>query len=953
MNQGLSQNIDEVGAALNNQGLAQDINNVGSDFEIIQLGFVRSIPANGQINVNSQPVFQWLDPENRGLYKLIFDTDPNYGDPTEIWTTAKSYTPPSPLPDGIYNWKVEARELIDRPPIVEQVVIPTGDEGSQAGDKQALDDLWASTQGENIPVLASEDDLPPVDAGNAISFHHNQEIYLINGDIYRVWDGPHIWENTGPVWKNSAGWNNGDVTMVAGDYDVAPVGVRIEEMTIDGVTELRVTGIDFQKLSYSAAENVTAGNNLVGTLPASMGNLRQLRDRLNLKQNFLYGDIPHSMYTYPHLKRWSMAGQCAELDLDRKTTWYESNHPRDHGAEDHDLIGGKRYQHSNKLGGTIPPQVKQMVSLKLFECRSQRLRGNCPPELLQMPNLRALFIAGQRGSSSTDLPVSEQSFGGPFPQDWSQMISLQWCHISQGYSGRKWEGQMSESFNQLPSITHVLVRVSTGQIPTFPNTSDIRYMGARTEGSTFPIGLFRVENRRLSKFDMGFINMTGIIPEKDLPTDDENRLILNHFGVYNNDLEGTIPQWVRDLRNLIITNIGLNNFTGTPPWEINTRSTRLFRIDNNNFTDKLRGVSFSKVGASGTVTSVVSSDTLELSIPTDPIYTGTITESSSDWIRNVNGTHLEEWGSGGYTVRVIIPDGEDVVFTPRMYSDNTTYIWSPSSVDTSGLAGYDYEVSVKIVDRVAGFMDGSGFMDGTGEIEKARFVSSTNGQNFTFDRPITAQVGDVVNIYTESDLLFLYLQSNNLYGAIPEYYGYIPTDTEYDVKLDDNDIGWDENSNLVDFHVPDFTNAGKYVGGQTIRLRINNNRLLPYHILPNHTANQTINSYSFGDQKPFSPDVPYDYDSEGDSLAINMSQALDFSHVDDSYEWRKGGANGTPITSSGDGRVTVTDTGIIFDSLEVGDTDTYTLVITNSNLPGEEFVSGDQIITITDLDINQ
>ena len=118
-------------------------------------------------------------------------------------------------------------------------------------------------------------------------------------------------------------------------------------------------------------------------------------------------------------------------------------------------------------------------------------------------------------------------------------------------------------------------------------------------------------------------------------------------------------------------------------------------------------------------------------------------------------------------------------------------------------------------------------------------------------------------------------------------------------------------------------------------------------------SNQTINSYSFGDQKPFSPDVPYDYDSEGDSLAINMSQALDFSHVDDSYEWRKGGANGTPITSSGDGRVTVTDTGIIFDSLEVGDTDTYTLVITNSNLPGEEFVSGDQIITITDLDINQ
>ena len=118
MPQGNAQSIDSVNAKLKFTSNAQAIDSINADFEILSEGFRLLTPATGEINVTLQPTFSWQDPENRGLYRLVYSLNQDYSNSTKIWTTGTSYTPPSNLDSGTYYWKVEAQTLIDRPPIV-------------------------------------------------------------------------------------------------------------------------------------------------------------------------------------------------------------------------------------------------------------------------------------------------------------------------------------------------------------------------------------------------------------------------------------------------------------------------------------------------------------------------------------------------------------------------------------------------------------------------------------------------------------------------------------------------------------------------------------------------------------------------------------------------------------------------------------------------------------------
>jgi|GEM_PF-6794408 len=118
MPQGNAQSIDSVNAKLKFTSNAQAIDSVNAEFEILSQGFILLTPEAGEINVTLQPTFSWQDPENRGLYRLVYSLNQDYSNSTKIWTTGTSYTPPSNLTSGTYYWKVEAQALSDRPPIV-------------------------------------------------------------------------------------------------------------------------------------------------------------------------------------------------------------------------------------------------------------------------------------------------------------------------------------------------------------------------------------------------------------------------------------------------------------------------------------------------------------------------------------------------------------------------------------------------------------------------------------------------------------------------------------------------------------------------------------------------------------------------------------------------------------------------------------------------------------------
>ena len=330
MTQGITNNIINVDAKLKSTQLAQSIDGVDSDFEIVAEGFIRLFPAQDATGVGATPTFEWQDPENYDLYRLVYSENEDFTNAVEVWTTSKTYTPTVNIVAGTY-WKVEGHNLIDKTPIVSDDGgaggEPTVTIDSRAGDEIFMQDLYDSTDGAN--------------------------------------------------WFNNTGWNDGAMSL-----SDSPVGLTVE--TVDG--EFRVTAIDMQKVTY-ASDGGEAGNNLTGTLLSSLGNLKYC-EKLNVKQNNLSGAIPHEIGYMTNLKRLSLSGQQGELEnFWRRSQWYEANHRGGNTS------GGKRFEETNQFSGPLPATFGQLSNLEFIEIRRQYLTGTVPPEWGGMTSLKAYFVS--------------------------------------------------------------------------------------------------------------------------------------------------------------------------------------------------------------------------------------------------------------------------------------------------------------------------------------------------------------------------------------------------------------------------------------------------------------------------------------------------------------------------------------------------------------------------------
>ncbi len=67
-------------------------------------------PENNDSTGNPTPTFKWSSIEDATEYEFVLDDDTTFSFPiTNITTSATSYTPTDPLPDGTYYWKVRAK----------------------------------------------------------------------------------------------------------------------------------------------------------------------------------------------------------------------------------------------------------------------------------------------------------------------------------------------------------------------------------------------------------------------------------------------------------------------------------------------------------------------------------------------------------------------------------------------------------------------------------------------------------------------------------------------------------------------------------------------------------------------------------------------------------------------------------------------------------------------------
>lgn len=436
-------------------------------------------------------------------------------------------------------------------------------------DFEALQALYASTQGQFLEVLASESELPAYEDADY------PPLYMVEGDVFAPsftrhndFDG---WYNAGPVWKDTTGWV--DMTpQTMGDA----VGVEVDA---DG----RVVILDMQKVIMDG-EN-TLGNGLAGVLPQEIGNLKRLV-HLNLKQNFFHGPIPSELGLLTNLERLSLGGQHGEIDIDRPKDWNEPNHRGIYQP------GGKRYEESNMFYGPIPPELGNLVNLEFLEIRRQYVTGTLPLELGNIAGLEAFMIGGSKA------PV-EVKLHGPIPPEYGAWNELKIFHVA-GYTG---DEQISGEFPQevvdgWENIANLNVAGNrlSGEIPEFLNSRNKKYMHFAGNNFTggFPAGYFNGDNSGISALKIRDNRLTGPLPE-ELPKPTYPRPREGYptgtMRYDNNKFSGPVPSWVREAP-VIQYQLNANEFSGSFPLNDNDRM-RLFWIHGNEFSGELPDANWS------------------------------------------------------------------------------------------------------------------------------------------------------------------------------------------------------------------------------------------------------------------------------------------------------------------------------------------------------------------------
>lgn len=315
-------------------------------------------------------------------------------------------------------------------------------------------------------------------------------------------------------------------------------------------------------------------NNMVGTLPGSLGNLSQL-EMIYLTGNSLSGSLPAEIANLTSL-----------IVLD---------------------VG------ENDLSGSIPASIGNLTNLTVLNLGRNNFSGALPSQLGNLVNLVTLQISHEFPNSGPPPFV----FTGSLPAGLSNMTQLDILEISNNqFSGtmpvlspdaplrmlfaqNAFEKNTVNTFNQCDGYNNGAIGtwLTGAQYPTLEVvnignncfTGDIPDLsGAPIEFLTLssnpwtvgPIPTWIVNSTTLRSVSMQSAQRTGTLPVLQSP-------VLEQLSVSNNALTGNIPAGYNgtNFPNLVYFDMYSNNMSGDIPTEIGTLSTMIyFAIQGNNFT---------------------------------------------------------------------------------------------------------------------------------------------------------------------------------------------------------------------------------------------------------------------------------------------------------------------------------------------------------------------------------
>lgn len=401
----------------------------------------------------------------------------------------------------------------------------------------------------------------------------------VEGDYRALMD---MYEATnGDNWNDNTGWGGDPSTM--GSW----TGI---ETNADGrvvrVDMLRVSGI-----GKGSGGTIYTGNNLTGTLPESIGNLKRCT-YFNVKQNNLFGSIPDGIGLMEDLEYLHLGGQRYDPDLSN-SSWNGNNHTG--GLS---LTHTKKFQETNEFSGLIPESIGNLSNLISLEIRRQHLTGSLPTSIGGLTNLVGLFLNDQKG---------DEPLGGRIPDSFGDLVNLKHLHLN----NNTFSGIFPSTITTLKELRFIRLDRNnfSGAIPKFTEAYDIRffYVGVNEFTGEFPIWLFdQGKNPILNAFSISQNNLTGSIPNiKPAPKHPhksnmgfDNYHSMTIFDVSYNDFEGEIPDWIVQMSGHIQLKIHNTNLSGALRPEfisgINENGTeywgnrlRLFEFENNNLSGDL------------------------------------------------------------------------------------------------------------------------------------------------------------------------------------------------------------------------------------------------------------------------------------------------------------------------------------------------------------------------------
>lgn len=221
---------------------------------------------------------------------------------------------------------------------------------------------------------------------------------------------------------------------------------------------------------------------------------------------------------------------------------------------------------SNKLTGTIPPQINQLTQLSTLNLLTNNITGPIIPEITQLPLL-------------TRLSLSNNPLTGTIPSEVYQLKKLQILELA----STQITGIISPQIGTLTDLSVVSLGNNqlTGNIP-FQIGSLNKLVGFYVTGNKLE-GNIPLEIGQLSSIlilDLSGNQLTGTIP-----TQIGQLKSMAYLYLGANKLEGTFIPELLLLPNLEILRIGGNKFTGTIPTQINVL-TKLQQLDigGNGFT---------------------------------------------------------------------------------------------------------------------------------------------------------------------------------------------------------------------------------------------------------------------------------------------------------------------------------------------------------------------------------